>query len=40
MRIDFVCKMKTLLRLVFEVNCYAKEPYKDKYTKINVFFGT
>ena len=24
----FFCKMKTLLKLVFEVNCHAKEPYK------------
>ena len=28
MRKHFLCKMKTLLRLVFEVNCHAKEPYK------------
>ena len=28
MREHLFYKMKTLLRLVFEVNCHAKEPYK------------
>ena len=36
--------MKTLLKLVFEVNCRAKEPYKineqnkEKYTEIPVIW--
>ena len=42
----FFSKTKSLLRLVFEVNCHAKEPYKineydkEKYTEIQVFCGT
>ena len=46
MRKHFFRKMKTLLRLVFEVNCHAKKPYKinelnkEQYTEIQVFCGT
>ena len=42
----FSCKMKILLRLVFEVNCHVKELYKineqdkEKHTEIKVFCGT
>ena len=42
----FFFKMKTLLKLVFEVNCHAKEPYninelnKEKYTEIQVVSET
>ena len=45
MRKHSFCKMKTLLRLVFEVNCHAKEAYKineqnkEKYTETQVFSG-
>ena len=42
----FFCKMKILLRLVFEVNYHVTELYeineqdKEKHTEIQVFCGT
>ena len=45
MRKHFFCKIKTLIRLIFEVNCHAEEPHKinkkkKKYTEIQIFCGT